>query len=201
MRLVRGKGSPDTGACWMSAIAWYAGERDWTDAPECVCETIRPLAIVANDEIDDDAERERRVGPVLFSVMGTATDDEAVRLARVRVAVRFAARCARRVLDLVRPDDRAACVEAIEAADAWADEPTEEHRQRAARAASATCAAWAECAASAACAACAACDASAVSRAAIIDDAFATIAEMAAIGTRRAVPKVRDFSEIPAERG
>jgi len=159
---MRGKGSPEIGAGWMSAIAWYAGERDWTDAPECVCKTIRPLALFANDEIGDDAERERRVGPVLFSVMGTATDDAAVKLARVRVAVRFGARCARRVLDLVRPDDRAACVEAIEAADAWADEPTEEHQQRALRAK------WAAHAASDASAAWAA------SRAAIIDDAFAS---------------------------
>ena len=66
MKLVRGKGSRETGACLMSAIAWYAGEQRWTDSPRCVCAMIRPLGIFANDTIDSDQEREERLGPLIF---------------------------------------------------------------------------------------------------------------------------------------
>jgi hypothetical protein len=43
-----------------------------------------------------------------------------------RLGVRAACRAARRVLPLVREQDRAVCLTAIEAAEAWAEEPTDE---------------------------------------------------------------------------
>lgn len=57
MKLVQGKGSIKSGACWMSAINYYASADrpgfTWHDHPECVCPTIRPLAIMLNDMCAD----------------------------------------------------------------------------------------------------------------------------------------------------
>lgn len=62
----------------MSAINYYASADrpgfTWHDHPECVCPTIRPLAIMLND-MCADGEREALIGPHLFAPVGTATDD------------------------------------------------------------------------------------------------------------------------------
>lgn len=71
MKLVRGEGSPETGACWMSAISWYAGEKNWNDTPECVCPLLRDLCVNLNDRLQTDEEREQVIGPIMFSVVGT----------------------------------------------------------------------------------------------------------------------------------
>lgn len=230
MKLVQGQGSPETGACWMSAIAWYVGEQDWTDAPECVDPTIRSLAIWVNDSLQTDEERERRIGPVMFNVIGTRTDDDNVLLERRRIAVRFAARCARTVAHL---DASGKALPAIEAAETWADAPCYENAANAAKAAYAAYAAYASAAyaakaayASAAKAASnaayashyAAYAAASASKAAsaahyaayaampalidaVITDALETIAAMAAIGTRQELPQARELCSIPAYAG
>jgi hypothetical protein len=129
MRLVQGKGSKETGACWMSAIAWYEGNSNWTDAPDCVCPIIRELAIWVNDKIDSDEERERLISPIMFSVVGTANPD--LMLPRRRKVVAFAAAKARSVLHLVPTECADVSRKAIEAAEAWAEDPSEENRNAA----------------------------------------------------------------------
>lgn len=69
IRLVRGAGSPETGACWMSALSHYAGYR-WSDQPECVDPIIRTLCVYVNDWLPDE-HRERVIGPHLFAPIGT----------------------------------------------------------------------------------------------------------------------------------
>jgi hypothetical protein len=87
MKLVEGKGSPDKGACWMSALHYYTSDdalANWSDQPGCVCETIRQFAITLNDMCDSDEERERLIGPHLFAPVGTAGVSTKVKSARVR---------------------------------------------------------------------------------------------------------------------
>ena len=69
-----------------------------------------------------------------------------------RLGVRAASAAARRVLHLVREQDRQVCLDAIEAAEAWAADPTEERAQAARAAADAYAATYAA-APAAACAA------------------------------------------------
>ena len=71
MRLVKGAGSIETGACWMSAISYYAGY-EWSDHPECVDPVIRTLCIRLNDMLPSDSERERVIGPHIMAPIGTA---------------------------------------------------------------------------------------------------------------------------------
>jgi len=94
MRLVQGMGSPEKGACWMSAIAWYAGEQSWTDAPECVCPVLRGLCVWVNDALASDADRERVIAPVMFMVVGSNQPEATKR--RLRFVVRWAQQSARK---------------------------------------------------------------------------------------------------------
>ena len=71
VKLTRGVGSPATGGCWMVAASYYASG-EWHDHPACVCPTIRALCIFLNDRIWIDEERERLIGPHLFTPVGTA---------------------------------------------------------------------------------------------------------------------------------
>jgi hypothetical protein len=87
-----------------------------------------------------------------------------------RLGVRAACRAARRVLPLVREQDRAVCLAAIEAGETWAAEPTD---QRAANAYAADAAAAIAAASDAAYAACAAYAAARAARAAAYADADA----------------------------
>jgi len=89
MKLVKGKGSKETGACWMSAIAWYAGQETWTDYAECVDPMIRTLCVTVNDRAADH-ERERLIGPHLMTPMGTRTDDPSIIQRRLERIVGFA---------------------------------------------------------------------------------------------------------------
>lgn len=71
MRLIHGTGSLTTGACWMSAIKWYAHpEEAWGDDPECVDPVIRQFCIWLNDHTRE-ADMERAIGPHLFAPLGT----------------------------------------------------------------------------------------------------------------------------------
>ena len=90
MKLVKGEGSRETGACWMSAIAWYAGQETWTDKAECVDPLIRSLCVWLNDLLPSDEERERVIGPHIMAPMGTRTDDPDVTRRRRERVVGFA---------------------------------------------------------------------------------------------------------------
>jgi hypothetical protein len=85
IKLVSGKGSPETGACWMSALSYYAGE-SWSDHPDCVDPVIRQLCITINDHLPSDAERERVIGPHLYAPVGTAQGLELMQRRAFRVA-------------------------------------------------------------------------------------------------------------------
>lgn len=79
MKLVSGEGSPETGACWMSALHYYTRhDESWTDqAPwACVSPVIRTLCITLNDRLGSDEERGRVIGPHLFTPLGTNTGIE-----------------------------------------------------------------------------------------------------------------------------
>jgi hypothetical protein len=214
MKLVKGEGSKEIGACWMSAIAWYEGNANWTDAPDCVCPIIRHLGIWVNDKIDSDEERERLISPIMFSVVGTANPD--LVLPRRQKIVAFAAAKARSVLHLVPTEHTDIARKAIEAAEAWAENPNEENRSAcnatyaaayaAARAttyaaayAAARAAAYA--AAYAANTAYATTDAAyaayAVSRSDAINEVINLILELAAIGEKQEVVQARKLRELP----
>ena len=76
MKLVKGKGAPGVGACYMSAINYYVTNGEtWSDQPECVSPVIRSLCIQLNDMCESDEERERLIGPHLFDPVGTAGDE------------------------------------------------------------------------------------------------------------------------------
>jgi hypothetical protein len=70
MKLVRGAGSPEEGACWMSAVQYYVDGKLWHDHPECVDPVIRKLCIWVNDTLRD-GEREEKIGPYIFLPVGT----------------------------------------------------------------------------------------------------------------------------------
>lgn len=69
LKLVKGTGSPTTGACWMSALSYYAGY-EWSDHPECVDPVIRQLCITLNDALPDET-REAVIGPHMMAPIGT----------------------------------------------------------------------------------------------------------------------------------
>jgi hypothetical protein len=96
MKLTKGKGSPETGGCWMTAAAYYA-ENHWTDHPACVCPIITNLCIRLNDWCED-GEREKLIGPHLLTPVGTR--DESLLKPRLVKLARFALDCAADALDL-----------------------------------------------------------------------------------------------------
>lgn len=75
LKLVRGAGSPQVGACWMSAISYYAGY-EWSDHPACVDPAIRGACIALNDALGSDEDRANLIGPHLFAPLGTAGSPE-----------------------------------------------------------------------------------------------------------------------------
>ena len=87
MNLCYGEGSYMSGrACWMSALGYYIGENNnvsWDDSPSCVHDEIRRWCILINDECDDDAVRERVIGPYLFDPLGTARVSDLDKRARL----------------------------------------------------------------------------------------------------------------------
>ena len=85
MRLVKGCGDIKTGACWMSAISYYAGYA-WSDHPECVDPVIQCLCIALNDRLPSDAERERVIGPHIMTPIGTQQGTDLTRQRMLIVA-------------------------------------------------------------------------------------------------------------------
>jgi hypothetical protein len=109
--------TPADGGCILQVIDWV-DRLEWTDSPPCVHPVLAALAIRANDNMDDRA-RQQLLG-LAPRLMGTASYDPVL-------AVRLAVFCARYVLpvfEAARPGDgrpRLAC----EAAELWADAPSE----------------------------------------------------------------------------
>ena len=128
-RLSAGKQDPGSGnVCAEQAISWLVSGRldlgDETDHPECVQPVLNALAIAVNDTVSD-SER-GRMWPIILRQPGTAHPEmEPV------LSVRLAVYLAEQVLDLVRPDDRQVCRDAIAAAQAWCDNPSEETKNAA----------------------------------------------------------------------
>ena len=147
------------------AVATNRSRSVVSDLPECTNEVVAKVAQRVNDDLSDtERQRLNALVPRLLRARRTSADP--------RVNVRLAIWAARRVLHLVRDEDRALCERAIDAAQAWLDDPS--RTTAAARAADAAYAASAD-AADAAYAA-----AYAAARAAAADAAAACVAAYAA---------------------
>ena len=86
------KGShEDTGqtgqGCFMNVVAYLNGEAQITDQSECVCVTVRPIAIWLNDYLQDN-ERVRMI-PFIERAMGSATKDKDEINRRLALVVTF----------------------------------------------------------------------------------------------------------------
>ena len=87
------KGShKDTGqtgqGCFMNVVAYLNGEAQITDQSECVCVTIKPIAIWLNDYLRDN-ERVRMI-PFIERALGSATKDKDEINLRLALVVAFA---------------------------------------------------------------------------------------------------------------
>jgi hypothetical protein len=109
-QLIGGKGkNPKSGGCILQ-VCDFLDRGAWTDETPCVHPALRKIAIAVNDGTDDAGRRELyRLVPRL---MGTNDGEK-------RTSVGLAVWCARRVLHLVRPQDRAVCEAAIVASEDW----------------------------------------------------------------------------------
>jgi hypothetical protein len=105
----------------MDAVSFIMGKPEEGDAPQCIHSVLRSAFIRTNDALRDS--RRHELWPLILRAMGSAdrapTDDLEAR----RLNVRLAVWCARHVLHLVQAQDRQVCVEAIEAAEKWAEHP------------------------------------------------------------------------------
>jgi hypothetical protein len=119
--LSAGAHSPHSGkACFMEYASLLAGE-PWSASPACTHPVIASMARAVNDSLSDS--RRHEIAELIPSVIGTADRREDGQ-ERLVLSVRLAAWCARQVLDLAQ--DRAVALAAIEAAEAWCDNPCEE---------------------------------------------------------------------------
>lgn len=60
----------EDGVCAMEAVAWLAGE-EHSDAPACACPVITRLIVSWNDSLQEDADRNRLLKPLLPLIVGT----------------------------------------------------------------------------------------------------------------------------------
>src|SRR5262245_13855634 len=120
-------GTPADGGCVMQIVDWIAHDGSWTDQPECVHPVFQRLAVRANDDLPD-GERQKLLD-LIPRLMNTNTGGR-------DMAVRLAVFCARSVLHVYeerRPGDPRPR-NAIEATEAWLENPCEENRAAAAAA-------------------------------------------------------------------
>lgn len=91
VKLLKGT-HPETGqtgqGCFMNVIAYLNNEPVITDQSECVCFTIRPLAIWANDWMTD--EERPQLLPFILRAMGSRTHENAEMMRRLNLVVAFA---------------------------------------------------------------------------------------------------------------
>jgi hypothetical protein len=118
--------TPAEGACVMEkvAILWALHKgldvtATFSDLPECTNPVIARVAQAVNDSLNDE-DRQKLTGFIPRLLRTRRTDSDP------RVNVRLAVFSARYVLDSVRPEDREVCDRAIEAAEAWLADPSEE---------------------------------------------------------------------------
>src|SRR5690606_19211706 len=111
---------PSEGACVMEYVSLLAGE-DFSDSPVCTHPVLASAARVVNDYLPD-SERYLLV-PLIGRLFGTADTRES-ELDRRVLSVRLAAWCARRVIHLVPAQGHYKYTAAVDAAEAWADNPT-----------------------------------------------------------------------------
>lgn len=120
--LSHGAHKPGDGkACVMEYVALLAGE-SWTDSPACTHPVLASAAQRVNDSLADK-DRHMLV-PLIGRLIGTTPPED--ELEAKRLSVGLALWCARRVHHLVRDQDKAVTQVAIDAAQAWMDDPTEE---------------------------------------------------------------------------
>lgn len=134
--------TPAEGGCILQVIDWI-DRNQWTDHPTCVHRAIARVAIRANDTLPD-GERQKLLD-LAPRIMGTASDDKKL---SVQLAV-FSARYVLHFWEEEHPADLRPR-RAIEAAEAWLENPTEENHQKAIELAAAYAAYAADAAAAAA---------------------------------------------------
>jgi hypothetical protein len=98
--------------CFMNVIAYLNGEAQITDQSPCVCASIRPIAIRANDLATN--EQRQRLIPYIHRAMGTAGADAATMEKRRIAVVKLARKCA----EIAAAAAAAAAAYAADAADA-----------------------------------------------------------------------------------
>ena len=74
----------EKGHCAMEVVAWLNGE-EHSDAPACVCPTLRKFVLAWNDGLPSDADRNRLLLPLLAGMGGTAGDGNEIRRAWICV--------------------------------------------------------------------------------------------------------------------
>jgi hypothetical protein len=81
----------DTGetgqGCFMNVVAYLNGESVITDRSECVCVTVRPIAIWLNDYCDD--QQRRSMLPFILRAQGSRTEDKSELFRRLKLVVEF----------------------------------------------------------------------------------------------------------------
>ena len=121
IKLCKGAGNGIDRACLMTAVAMVNGEADAGDRPSCVCPVIRAFVIKSNDMLSDE-HRARYYSPLIWELPGTAST-AAVRLARARVAAKYANQFAAAADAAATAADAAATAAArANAANAYADD-------------------------------------------------------------------------------
>ena len=68
-----GHKGPDAGACVMEAVAYIAGE-PWSDHPQCVSHVIGAFLRNWNDNLLNDADRDRLLKPLIPKIINTRAD-------------------------------------------------------------------------------------------------------------------------------
>lgn len=130
------RGSYEAGSgkgCAMNVISWENGDKTITDYPECSDRVLARIVQVANDSLAQPdgsltPEDSMRVLDLGHSTVGTAYHSLSGLDLR-RVYVRLAVHAARKVLHLAKSPHALA---AVEAAEAWAADPTSDNRAAAA---------------------------------------------------------------------
>jgi len=136
--LRKGTGNtPADGGCLVQLASYLNDGHSWTDATPCVHPVLRSLAIRVNDETSD--ENRHLLAQLAARLVGTGPEPSDPHEARV-LQVRLAVWAGRRVLHLVREQDRAVCTTALDTADAWCEGKATKHAAYAASATSATAA-------------------------------------------------------------
>jgi len=98
--------------CVMEACAYVAGE-PWSDAPQCACPVITAFMVSWNDSLPSDADRDRRLKPLIPLIVGTRSTPQ-VEQRRATMAADWLIRVhTPAFLRLAKLDDQAALLVAL----------------------------------------------------------------------------------------